>query len=270
MNLDCDFVPAIGVAGGLITMWNSSWFSVENVSKEGRILGLVMKMIRSGQSVQVINIYGPNSDTERVDFFNSLKTKVDNWVGPSVVGGDFNSTLNRGERSGLNVEADPTMVNFVNETFLLDLPLEQSNFTWYSDRNGGLWSRIDRWLMNEEAMLLLQGCHQIAENWGLSDHRPILLVVGTVNFGPRPFRFYNSWLLDAEFNDWLKTVGIHYLPGVVWLHRLRLSSLLFNSASSSCSVMFSSKVILLLLSVGSSLRVEDRFLSSMTSTTLII
>lgn len=50
-------------------------------------------------------------------------------------------------------------------------------------------------------MIVLQGCQQRAENWGLSDHRPILPSFGSVNYGPKPFRFYNSWLLDAEFKS---------------------------------------------------------------------
>ncbi|GJY96332.1 RNA-directed DNA polymerase, eukaryota, reverse transcriptase zinc-binding domain protein [Tanacetum coccineum] len=35
----------------------------------------------------------------------------------------------------------------------------------------------------------------------ISDHRPILLTPMSVNFGPTPFKFYNSWLLDKNLHS---------------------------------------------------------------------
>lgn len=74
-------------------------------------------------------------------------------------------------------------------------------------------------------MLFLQGCHQVAENWGLSDHRPIMLIVGTVNYGPRPFRFYNSWLLNSEFKslvqEWWSSTTFQGWSGYILQQKLK-------------------------------------------------
>lgn len=45
----------------------------------------------------------------------------------------------------------------------------------------------------------LDGVQQSVENWGLSDHRAVSLSMGDVDFGPKPFRFYSSWMLEDDF-----------------------------------------------------------------------
>ena len=43
----------------------------------------------------------------------------------------------------------------------------------------------------------------------IPDHRPILLKERAMDYGPTPFRFFNSWLEEAEFNDLVKDTWIN-------------------------------------------------------------
>lgn len=61
----------------------------------------------------------------------------------------------------------------------IDLPLLNGEFTWNSTRNGGVISRIDRWVINNDAILALNGVSQRAANWSISGHRAVSLVVGS-------------------------------------------------------------------------------------------
>lgn len=38
----------------------------------------------------------------------------------------------------------------VQDSNLADLPLANGEYTWFSSRNYGLWSRLDRWLVSDE------------------------------------------------------------------------------------------------------------------------
>lgn len=97
------------------------------------------------------NIYGPHTVAERMVFFGELGEILSNWTGCYFLGGDFNATLNMEDRSGGGGGMEPSFSNFVNEKNLIDLPLQNSEFTWFSARHEGIWSRIDRWLLSEEA-----------------------------------------------------------------------------------------------------------------------
>ncbi|XP_021991179.1 uncharacterized protein LOC110887930 [Helianthus annuus] len=69
--------------------------------------------------------------------------------------------------------------------------------------NGRMFSKIDSVL----------ACKNFQNKWpeacvrvlprGHSDHNPVMVIVNNLNFGPRPFRFFSSWL---ERNDFQKVV----------------------------------------------------------------
>lgn len=114
--------------------------------------------------------------------------------------------MNDGEckGKGSNATGDPIFRTFVDEWSLIDMPLLNGDFTWNSTRNGGLSSKLDRWLLNTEAILEFDGACQSTEDWGVSNHKAISLVRGSLDLGPKPFSFYNYWLLEEGFKDLVK------------------------------------------------------------------
>lgn len=206
LNLSHAEVAAIGSAGGLLSCWDPNIFSVEDVILDQRFILLIAKVPFLSYKVVIGNIYCPNSELQRRDTFLKLSDEIGRLGFGCFLGGDFNGTLNTGERRGGIDETDNNFCDFVMRLNLIDLPLANADFTWFSSRNGGIWSRIDRWLISEDILRDLEGVNQSAECWGLSDHRAITLAMGAVDFGPKPFRFYNYWMLEDDFkclvNSW--------------------------------------------------------------------
>ncbi|GFZ13080.1 GATA transcription factor 15 [Actinidia rufa] len=108
-------------------------------------------------------------------------------------GGDFNVVRHPSERTGRNrsSSAMKDFVDYIMEEELIDLPLEGACFTW---SNGLVSSRLDRFLVSPK----WEGDHLDVRQFCLpriiSDHKPMVLVVGGMHRGPAPFRFENMWL----------------------------------------------------------------------------
>ncbi|XP_057419403.1 uncharacterized protein LOC130713636 [Lotus japonicus] len=204
LGMEFDYVPAVGVAGGLVSLWRKSALKVVQTKKNQRYL-LLFVQFRNSSGIDVVgNVYGPNNVGDRVAFFNSLGADLRMATGSIILGGDFNAILNDGERSGseeANSVGDASFKSFVEEFELTDLPLRNGDSTWGSTRGGGLWSKLDRWLLNGEAILRLDGACQSVEDWGISDHRVVTLKLGSHDFGPKPFTFFNCWLLEEGFKN---------------------------------------------------------------------
>ncbi|GKE95332.1 RNA-directed DNA polymerase, eukaryota, reverse transcriptase zinc-binding domain protein, partial [Tanacetum coccineum] len=87
---------------------------------------------------------------------------------------------------------------------LVDLPIGGRRFTWMN-KAGTKLSKLDRFLISEDVIDLLLDIRIIALDRIWSDHNPILLHVNKIDFGPSPFKLYNSWLLRDGFDDLIKS-----------------------------------------------------------------
>ncbi|GKU89787.1 hypothetical protein SLEP1_g3881 [Rubroshorea leprosula] len=83
--------------------------------------------------------------------------------------------------------------SFINVTGLVDLPLVDRKYTWHS-ANGQHRSRIDRFLVSEECLQKWNDLKQWGLGRSVSDHCPLLLKNEKVDWGPKPFKFFDSWL----------------------------------------------------------------------------
>ncbi|XP_057450425.1 uncharacterized protein LOC130742258 [Lotus japonicus] len=148
-------VPAVHSPGGLATLWRRDIFNNERVIKGNGFLFVQLRIQSSGEVLFVGNVYGPQDVTGRVRMFEELGREVEGMEGRIVVGGDYNAILNDGERQGVAVDTrgEGAFKDFVLSNFLIDLPMQNGDFTWGSTRGSGLWSRLDRWLINEDALL---------------------------------------------------------------------------------------------------------------------
>ena len=71
--------------------------------------------------------------------------------------------------------------------------------------NNQSFSRLDRFLVNEEWDCRFSGSRQCILLRPVSDHFLILLEGGGLRRGPSPFRFENMWLKVEGFKDLLKS-----------------------------------------------------------------
>ncbi|KAL7175788.1 hypothetical protein ACSBR2_029390 [Camellia fascicularis] len=116
------------------------------------------------------------------------------------MGGDFNEIRYISERKGCS-RREKGMTNFnglIDQLSLVDLPMLGRSFTWCNASNGERWSSIDRFLLNSRWLEEFS-----FKQWGLprriSDHCPVLLKKDDTNWGSKPFRFINAWLLHPKF-----------------------------------------------------------------------
>ncbi|XP_057770683.1 uncharacterized protein LOC130990469 [Salvia miltiorrhiza] len=118
--------------------------------------------------------------------------------------GDFNAVRDPGERVGKGVvfnQADARFFYaFIRQSNLLEIRTQGRKFTWYQP-SGGCKSKLDRFLVNERWMQEWPDTVGRGLQRSVSDHCPIFLTTKTKNWGPKPFRFLNSWLSHPDFSE---------------------------------------------------------------------
>lgn len=102
------------------------------------------------------------------------------------MGGDFNEIRKEEERVGKgkfggNIKRGAASFDeFIRNTALIDLPLQDRSFTFYKP-DGTCKSRLDRFLFNSKWMDIWPNISQRGLNRGLSDHSPIVLEEFAIN-----------------------------------------------------------------------------------------
>jgi hypothetical protein len=78
-----------------------------------------------------LNVYGPNQDEERPSFFHELKELDDQFLGPWMIAGDFNSVLAPHERSTSHMSPNENLFNdYLADLLLHEIPFLDRNYTW--------------------------------------------------------------------------------------------------------------------------------------------
>ncbi|GMI68854.1 hypothetical protein like AT1G43760 [Hibiscus trionum] len=201
--------PAVGSADGLLTMWDASAFQVTGKYIHSRFIAISGKLIQSDFCCEFINVYGPSLDGEKEAFLKELLDYLSCSQLPCCLGGDFNLFLTPEEKMGLslNLGLMSAFQIFVSMANLIDLPLCGGRYTWYNNRDPPTFIRLDRFLIMAEFCLQFPGIKQVLANRSISDHNGISLKEERCNWGPKPFRAFNSWLKDDSFLDLMsKTV----------------------------------------------------------------
>ncbi|XVF17353.1 hypothetical protein REPUB_Repub10bG0113700 [Reevesia pubescens] len=85
--------------------------------------------------------------------------------------------------------------NFILRGELLDLPLAGKKFSLFGPNNRR--SRLDRFLISSGTCF--KDLEQSIGRRSVSVHAPIFLFSGIINWGPKPFKFLNCWLLNKDF-----------------------------------------------------------------------
>ncbi|PWA41586.1 hypothetical protein CTI12_AA459190 [Artemisia annua] len=86
---------------------------------------------------------------------------------------------------------------FINRAELFDIPMSGRKFT-RMNKFGTKLSKIDRILVSHHFITKWPNAQVLALQRELSDHCPLVLKTHSVDFGPIPFKFFNSWLLNGS------------------------------------------------------------------------
>ena len=80
------------------------------------------------------------------------------------------------------------------------VPWLGKKFTWYRP-NGASRSRLDRFLVSHEWLARWPSSIQATLARNFLDHCPIVLRSKEIDWGPKPFRIMDCWLLDRSFKE---------------------------------------------------------------------
>ncbi|KAL4560863.1 hypothetical protein LXL04_033019 [Taraxacum kok-saghyz] len=155
----------------------------------------------------LVNVYGPQAPTDKKTFWqnllNLMNSRTDTWI----FFGDFNAVRRPDERFNstfcLNIAVAFNI--FITDAGLLDMNMGGRKFTYFCDDECKL-SKLDRFLVCPNFMNAFPNASVMALPREYSDHCPILLKTCRIDFGPTPFRFFNSWLYREDCDTIVKTV----------------------------------------------------------------
>ncbi|XP_028088177.1 uncharacterized protein LOC114288787 [Camellia sinensis] len=196
-------VDASGRAGGLLCIWNPNVFQLKACCCNHNFLLLSGTIFHSFDCV-VVNVYGPNEVAKRREVWECLIRLKSIFLGSWCMGGDFNEFITISRIGCSRRDRGIRDFNYIiDQMELMDMPMLRRKFTWCNSQDKEKWSRIDRFLINHEWV------QNFSFNlWGLprllSDHCPIILMEDDRDWGPRPFRFINAWLLYPNFLHFVK------------------------------------------------------------------
>ncbi|XP_058755940.1 uncharacterized protein LOC131629163 [Vicia villosa] len=195
-----------GMSGGLIILWKASKVNVIGSFRGDGFLGIIVesKEFESKECpLYICNVYSPcGLSSKRVLWKNLLDVKERFNDGEWLIGGDFNSVKNGGERRGRsalgNQEEWEEFAGFISDVGLEDVPCKGKIFSWISS-DGRAKSRIDHFLVSSNLVNWYGVVGQHIGDRDISDHCPIWLVVDKMDWGPKPFKFNNEWFNHKEF-----------------------------------------------------------------------
>jgi hypothetical protein len=93
--------------------------------------------------------------------------------------------------------------NFIEGSYLLDLPLCGRLFTWYRG-DGVSMSRLDRFLVSANWCVSWRNCIQVAHQRRLSDHVSLVLHIDDAIWGPRPLRLMKCWADYQGYSEFVR------------------------------------------------------------------
>ncbi|KAJ0702066.1 putative RNA-directed DNA polymerase [Helianthus annuus] len=195
-------VDASGLSGGLICMWDDSFFQMEETIKNRNFLLIKGRMVGCNSAVNFLNIYAPQGTAAKKEVWDTLSPIITSTDGLWVLGGDFNSVRSREEKRNCSFKntCASNFNSFIFDAGLFEYDMRGAQFTWRSE-NGNKLSKLDRFLVNTDFLNSWPEARVQALPRLWSDHCPIMLISKSVNFGARPFRVFNSWLGKEGFAE---------------------------------------------------------------------
>ncbi|GKB77670.1 transposon TX1, partial [Tanacetum coccineum] len=163
---------------------------------------------------------------QKTSLWDRLTGLMNRWNGAWCIFGDLNVVRCNEDRLNcqVNIKESIEFNDFINDMRLLEIPMGGRKFTRVSD-DGINFSKLDRFLLNDEFNNLLGNLSVIALDRKLSDHCPIVLKDVDLDFGPKPFRVFNVWMEEPDFyrvveEAWKKEVK-SFRPDCIFRDKLK-------------------------------------------------
>ncbi|GKA30618.1 putative RNA-directed DNA polymerase, eukaryota, reverse transcriptase zinc-binding domain protein [Tanacetum coccineum] len=148
----------------------------------------------------MVIVYSPQGLRDKEMLWNDLTRLIDNHNDFSIILGDFNEVRSEMERLGtvFDRRSASKFNDFIHYSGLCDLPMGGKIFTRMNNL-GSKHSKLDRFLVSNHVLQLWPNSNVTALPHEFSDHTPLLFKNAAPDYGPTPFKLYNSWLDHSEF-----------------------------------------------------------------------
>ncbi|XP_071699421.1 uncharacterized protein [Rutidosis leptorrhynchoides] len=198
---------AIGSAGGMITIWDTRVFDIVEATEGEYYLAIRGYWKGKSEEMAFVNIYGPHTNNKKTIMWDNLDRLVKSCNMPWVLCGDFNEVRCEDERFNciFNKARADKFNHFISSNCLIDLPLCGKKYKRYSD-NGVKFAKLDRFLISENFNNNWPGLNAAILDHNLSDHCPIILRDGIIDFGPKPTKVFNVWLILPGAEEIIATI----------------------------------------------------------------
>ncbi|XP_071690158.1 uncharacterized protein [Rutidosis leptorrhynchoides] len=206
---------AVGRSGGLLLIWDSNIFVVNEAVEGEFFIAIKGKLTGYDTEIMVVNVYGPHSDNKKRHFWDSLDSLLRFNNVAWILCGDFNEVRHIDERQNYEFkERRASMFNdFIERNGLMEIPLLGKKFTRISD-DGLKFSKLGRFLVSDNFCQMWSDLSSIPLDRKLTGHSPILLKNGHTDFNSKPFRVFDSWFDEVGVDKiielaWKTKVGAH-------------------------------------------------------------
>ncbi|XP_068467196.1 uncharacterized protein [Phaseolus vulgaris] len=198
-------------AGSTLSMWHKQAFHYVSHTVGKGFIAIVGHHVKSNCSCIIINVYVACNPTEKVALWEDVS--VIRSIHQDKVWcccGDFNAVRCATERKGIkrntsNKKEIRDFNDFIGSNSMEDLPLVGKKFTWFK-ADGSAKSRLDRILVSEEWLQVWPMSKQYIQTREVSDHCAIVVKSWSKDWGPKPFKSIDAWLLEPGFKDLNRSV----------------------------------------------------------------
>lgn len=177
-DVEYEAVSSIGKSGGIISFWDKNLFQVITTIKSNHFLAAVGYWNGILGETIIVNVYAPQSPSEKKNLWNNLRNLMNSRVGNWIIFGDFNVVRKPDER--LNSTFCPSTAaefnKFITDTGLLDLNMGGRKFTYFCV-DGCKLSKLDRFLVCPRILASFPTASVTAFPREYSDHSPVLKLI---------------------------------------------------------------------------------------------
>lgn len=186
------FLPAQQTRGGALLAVHQDFYKIIDSRVGTFSVSAKIEATTSLQEWWLTVVYGPQGDSEKLQFLQELRMIKQQIPEKWLVIGDFNMILSAEDKSNnnLNRRLMGEFRKLINDLELKELRLRGRKFTWSNDTTQ---TRIDRAFCTVEWDLMLPNCSLQAASSSVSDHCPLLLVGNSDVKKYRGLRFESFW-----------------------------------------------------------------------------
>jgi hypothetical protein len=196
------FLPSIGASGGILVAWKqllvcTGWNRIDNHL-------ISVQFGKEGGSIWWLTcVYGPQGDSEKIEFLQELRDIRNACVGPWVLAGDFNLIYKSSDKNNTNINR-ATIGRFrrmINDLSLKEIPFHGRKFTWSNQQVDPVLVKLDRVFCSVDWNLFSQMFCSRVQPLRTPINCPLLLGLRDNKPGKRRFHFESFWTKLDGFQE---------------------------------------------------------------------